>query len=178
MIALYVNNLQEAYLWLRRRYRPGVRKAGGKPSEWERLARRLYDRGFDPYEYVQFVFDVLAPRQKDVPVRQLAAPTYVYEFAKVRTQRKEDLRVVVRLQVKELEFRLSLGDSIQAVLKDPEAQLSAVFRYAVAVHRGFEDIVKLYAKDAQRMLMFKPYYKELLGSLLKEGYCGAGRTQL
>jgi len=163
-----LGQLKDGYMCLARQLHPGKRKAGGKPAEWEALAAALARRNLDPYEYLQYCYDVVVPHVRHFCASAVLPLANVHRFAKDKPDLDQRRALLVELQFVEVERRLMQGDTIDVIICDSRASLSAVFRYAVAKAFGLQELVGQLGEDARHMLLFKPVYRRLLHGLLEE----------
>lgn len=169
-IEMYACRLKETYLMLRRVTRPDSCGLGARYDEAvNRVAAALYYRSGNPVSYMQYAFDKSSEFGNDVSYPAIfLSEKMVNRYFMDRKSREEEIRLLLRLQTAELERRLSEGDSLRAVLCDPLAQMSSVFRLAAAFSAGDTELAGRFVEDAREMLLFEPLYKELLGKWIPE----------
>lgn len=159
--ALYVNALKEAYLNLRRRVNPDIRKVVGKESSWEDVAVLLYRNGADPYDYVDYCFNEILKRHDDVYANMVASLRMGTQYLVDQPDRKAYLENIVFVQAGTFKDEIRRGRPVRDILLDPELPMSGLFRFATAFSLGHHDLLDRFKEDAVRMLLFKPYYKKL-----------------
>jgi hypothetical protein len=169
IVATYVDALKDAYKRLRVRYRTDFRGLGERYDKaLKPVAEALDSHKIDPYPYMQFIFDHLAYKNMDVYPKMICSLNWVNRFLESRPERNEEIQLLINLQSKVIERRLNSGENLQNILLDPHAELSVVFRYAVACSQGEDKLAKLFEKDAVTMLVFEPLYKQYLWDWLPE----------
>jgi len=175
LIEQQLEHVQRAYLWLRQKIKPNIRRVSGNETDWYRLAEALARQRLDPYGYVQFCYDMFVTKFDDLYPHLVTDLKNVYRFASSsnRTGSADRLRVILRLQFLELEHQLGRGRELPDVLMDEDVSMSALFRYAVCKLFGLRRLAVVFEEEAQRMLTFKPAYRALLRGLL-EGHHGSG----
>lgn len=163
LIAEYVERLKDAYLFLRQRRRPSVKRiASGQDHLWKRAALALIQNEADPTEFVQFVFDKILVNHDDVYVNMVTSVALIGEFTEeAKPKRDKQLEVIVASQLHALATRIREGQDMRIALVDPDANFSAVFRHVVALGHGHHDIAGRYRSEAERMMRFKPHYRKL-----------------
>lgn len=176
-IERYVNSLHEAYLGLRRRIHPEMVRVTGSDVSWNRLAQTLLREKIDPYDYVRFCYDLFVPLHDDLYPNVVLSLSNVERFkSAVPDGVDPSLRVIVRLQLIELEYQLKRRRSLEEVLVDESLPFSALFRYAIAKAFGLKELLPLFEDDAVGMLLFKPMYRTLLRDLLEGGHESRGES--
>lgn len=165
----YADAVTKAYTEMRRRYRPELLYISNRDKEKvEVLAEMLLHNHINPYNYVRFVFSLYAKRTGDVFFSMVASPKTVQAYMEERPIDEDNLRRLVELQYKTVDAEKAQGRTIREILTDYNLQLSAVFRYAIAWMVGEDDLCLLFRKDAERMMLFEPLYRELLKNVLPE----------
>lgn len=168
-IEWYADAVTKAFLQMRRRYRPELTFMSHRDQKMvEGLAQLLWQNKINPYNYVRFVYDLYSRRTGDVHFPMLASPKTVQAYVEERPIDEDRLRRVVQLQYGVVEDEKARGRTMREILTDYHLQLSAVFRYAIAWTVGEEDLCELFRKDAERMMLFEPLYRELLKKALPE----------
>lgn len=175
LIAEYVERLKNAYLFLRKRLRPGVKRiASGQNHLWERAAVALIQNALDPDEFVQFVFDRITINHDDVYVNMVTSMSLIDEFSEEdKANSHKKLEVILASQLHALSTRIKGGQSMRNALVDRDANFSAVFRYVVALGFGLHDIACIYRDAAERMMRFKPHYRRLFKDWLGAAHAGS-----
>ncbi len=159
--ALYIAALKEAYLNLRQRLNPDIRKVGGKEQAWADAAVALYRNGADPYDYVDYCFNEILKRHDDVYSNMVASLRMVDQYVADEPDRRAYLTNIVFVQAGTLKDELRRGRALRDILTDPEVALGGLFRFVTAYSMGHHDLLDRFKEDAVRMLLFKPYYKKL-----------------
>lgn len=168
-VYLYIEALKDAYKRLRRRLRPSFTGLSNIfDKRIEPFAARLVRAGADPYAYMQYVFDKTINVSADVYPNMFLSEKMIERFLEERPKRRASLKLIVEGQAVELKMRLKQGWTLPDILQDPDIPLSAVFRYATAHSEGYPQIAARFEKEAERMLIFEPYYKTLLSPWLPE----------
>jgi len=168
-VAIYVEALRDAYYRLRKRIDP--RFMGLSVSYNERLepiAEALIDHNGDPYSYLLFVFDRLLEYGDAVYPNMFISQKMLNRFFEWRPVRIEQLRRIVHTQEVLVKAALRDGLGLPEILLDMNFQMGAPFRYALAYSNGLPEIAERFREETERMLIFEPYYKELLGNWLPE----------
>jgi len=173
VIAKYTARLQEAYRDLQRRCLRTNAAAEfschASDPRWERLAEELAKQQADPCAYVRFVFNIMLPVTHSIQPNMVTSGKLLSQFLEQQPIRREELRLMVCLQTEHVRARLQQGEPLETILLDTSAPLSAVFRYVMARSEKRWDLSKRFEEAAKSMLLFEPYYKELLGAWLPEG---------
>jgi hypothetical protein len=170
LVEATVECLIEAYITLRRRWLPDYRGVQGKDrASFYQVSKVLAKHNLDPYAFASFVFDKITKVAVDVYPNQITSINLALEFAEQRPLIKDKIDLIVQLQFNSIATRLKNGDKLEDILHDRYAELSAVVRYATAWSEGLTSISEEFLEDAERMIMFEPYYVELLGKWLPEG---------
>lgn len=178
LIEQYIDSLHRAYLQLRQRIKPDMTCVHGHDLEWRQLAVMLVKHKIDPYDYIQFCYDMFIPRHDDLYPGVVLSLTNVHRFKGADAERGEgQLRMLLRLQFLELEHQLSRGRKLEDILVDEGVSLSAVFRYAICKAFGLLKLTPLFEEDANLMLTFKPAYKALLHDLLEGNHDTRGESR-
>ena len=123
--------------------------------------------GVDPYTYVLFVYDLCSEHMDWVPINMVASSKTVQRFILDRPSREAELQLILASQSDYVRTHLENGERMEEILCDPDAPLSAVFRYAVALTMELQDIANNCKESAEEMLLFEPMYGVLLERLLK-----------
>lgn len=169
IVATYVDALKDAYKRLRMRYRTDFRGLGTRYDEaLKPVASALDMHKIDPYPYMQFIFDALALKHMDVYPKMICSLNWINRYLESRPDREEEVRLLIELQSKVIEARLNSGEDLKDILLDARADLSVVFRYAVAHSQGEDKLALEFEEDALRMLIFEPLYKKHLWEWLPE----------
>lgn len=167
----YVCLFKEAYVEQRRQSRPDAR--GGIPSSRDedviRIAAALKKRNGDPRSYMQYVFDAANLHGQDVAyLNCILSEKMVNKYFESRGPRRAELQMLMKMQGDELEAALKSGRSLREILTDPLSQMGVVFRYAAARAAGDEQLASQFEKEARRMLLVEPIYRELFSKWIPE----------
>ena len=166
----FVRALRDAFLTLRRMTRKDSIGLGPRfEPELRRLAGQLLYRGGDPRSYMQYVFDQAAEHGSDIAYpRILFSNEMVNRFFLARVKRREELELLAHLQAHTLETRLNDGRQMEDILRDPQLELSVIFRFLVAHLSKLPELENELRDDAMMMLNYEPLYREVYGKWLPE----------
>ncbi len=169
LVDAYVECLKDAYVKMRRRWRPEFR---GVPERHDKqlrpVAQILAQVTANPYSYVHFLFDLLTKGNPDVYINQLCSKTLACEYLSQRPNEEQRIKLNIFLMANAVKSKIDNGFPLEFVITSEFMELTPVFRYAVAVSNNRPDLAARYEQDARRMLEFEPLYKELLAEWLPE----------
>ena len=169
LLTAYDDALKDAYVQMRRRWEPKYGEVHFRYFELFRVAaRKLKDERLDPYEYVQYAFDTLTPHYGALHPNMVTSLTVIEKFRKDAPDQHNQRALLVQLQVKTLEREMDRGRPLVENLIDPQLEMSAVFRYAMAQTMGEPQLLERFHDAARKQVLFKPYYKELLKGKIPE----------
>lgn len=168
-VEAYVAALKDAYVTLRRRYRPDYSgRFTSSPDSWVRCAQVLVANDLDPYAFAQYVFDWIAESAGDVYENQITSLRLAESFRQERPKLAERTNLRVRLEADELSMLTKTGYSLEEALTNPCSQISPVFAFAAAWSEKKFDLAERFRADAKAMILFEPLYAKLLGQWLPE----------
>lgn len=164
-----VDALRAAYMKIRQRWDRRFRAVGSGFNEKARkFAALLLAKEVNPYNYVQFVWDLHARHTGDIYDAMLLSESNLNRYLESRPETEDHLRLLVRLQFNVLERELKSGRQLRDVLVDRHLELSAVFRFAAAWAAREADLCEMFREQAECMLLFEPAYRRLLEHALPE----------
>jgi hypothetical protein len=159
----YVDALKDTYYWMRSIVDG---RAVGRNPRWDaafaQIAAFLQTHNLSPKEYVLWCYPSLQRKCGRVYPNMLSSPYLLNEFKEGEAQRREELELILKLQAQTVETLIERGYTLDQILLDERLELSALFRYAVAINRGRSDLAPHFREEALELLSLKPYYKELL----------------
>jgi len=117
---------------------------------------------------MDWCFDRMLDVHSDVFPNMVTSPALLCEFLDGKTDRDEELELIVGLQADLVSHRLSRGDSLSTILLDENEALSSVMRFAIALNVGDATLASNFERGARELLVIRPYYKKLLGKYLPE----------
>lgn len=169
LYSAYAFALKDAYVTLRKRFRPDYTGRTNSPEEkWIACAAVLANNDLNPYSYAQFIFDITLTTHGDVYENQFLSLKLANEFVAERPRLIERIKLSIRLQADTISVRTGKGEALDTILDDRYAGLSPIFSFAAAWSVGQFALAEKFRSDATLMLKFEPLYRELLGKWLPE----------
>jgi hypothetical protein len=166
-IAVYVSAAQTAYTYLRQTYEPSYKGPGKKCERlWWDLGRTLAENMIEPGCFMRYAFEFYCQSCDNVYEQMVTSPSTVARYLAARPEREKEIELLCSLQSQEVLRRMRRGEKLEEILMDPDASLSAVFRFAVASDGGLTAVAKTFESAARRMLMFEPAYRTHLAKML------------
>jgi hypothetical protein len=168
-VSLYVERLMDAYVHLRRKYRPGfVKLSNPNVRLWRRCATALIEMNLNPYQFAQYVFDLVTMRRPDVFENEITSIELANAYAQDRPGLKDRLKLHVHLQSVKIKNHLKLGEPLVDILTNETYGLLVPVRFATAWSEGLKDLAEQLRPAAEEAIIFEPYYLELLKEYLPE----------
>jgi hypothetical protein len=168
-LTLYIDQLKDAYVRARRFRDPRFRKPSPKHEHfWSQAAKLLCEGGGNPYAFIRWSYDGCAKAVGEGYVNAVTSPKRIAVFLNDRPRQLQQLKLLVFLQADTMKARVNVGESVEEVLTDKRAPLSAIFRFAAAWSSRRFELAAKFRREAERMLLFEPAYKDLLGKYLPE----------
>jgi hypothetical protein len=168
-VSLYVERLMDAYVRLRRKYRPTFVKVNSPNVRlWRSCATALIEMNLNPYQFAQYVFDLVTERRPDVYESEITSVKLANAHAQDRPMLKEKLKLQVSLQAAKIKNHLKLGEPLADILMNETYGLLLPVRFATAWSEGLKDLAEHLRPEAEEAIIFEPYYLELLKDYLPE----------
>jgi len=168
-VSLYAERLMDAYVRLRRKYRPGfVKMSNPNVRLWRNCATALIEMNLNPYQFAQYVFDLVTRRRPDVFENEITSVALANAYAQDRSGLKDRLKLHVSLQATKIKNHLKLGEPLVDILTNETYGLLLPVRFATAWSEGLKDLAELLRPAAEEAILFEPYYLELLKEYLPE----------
>lgn len=162
-----VNLYSGAYAARYPRGRPNIEK---DRDSLMRCAKRCYEENILPKILVENKLKNF-PQQHGgfPPLNHVCGPANINAVLHMRDNPSRNLALEVDVMKKFWVYQVGvLNKDPREILESPLIDLSAAFKYAIAVVEGFDDLVSKYKLEALQTFARYPQYRKLLSDLLPE----------
>jgi len=170
LLSAYVDALKEALFARRRRYRPELWLTNKFDDVMEQTALVLIDNNCDPFRFVNYVFDLFIEKHDDVYPNMLCSSWAISKFLEANPKFEHQLELKVRLMADHVKTRLERGETLDEIVTDEHAPLTALFVFALVHSEKRADLAGRFSQAAEEQLFFEPLYRKFLGQWLPEGF--------
>jgi len=167
----YIELLTSSYIVARRRTRRDffMRPRYDDPA-WRRCAEALLAAKLNPTTYVQFVFSLVVPVRGDMYETDVTSQQHVGLYRTSHKEHEQESILHLKLQLNKVKMLLASGETIIALLQDPNNELTPLTRYALAWSEGLYEHAKRFEAAAREEALFEPARVGMLKSWLPEDF--------